>query len=243
MANYFVLGSRTLRAGMQGSDVELVQGFLKALPPPIGSDIPMSEKGTFGAATEAAVRRFQDYFNIAVDGIVGKNTYLFLGVPTGPFLPGNANLFGSRELEQGDSGWDVWVLQNRLSSTSQKFADAIGHPANSYFDAGTQTAVKLFQRDTHLPDTGVVDPATFFNIYYYTLMGSRYLQQGRWDRSKGYDVYWLQRHLTELGYYSGNLSGFFGSATEAAVRRLQQASAIGVDGIVGPQTYYKLAVY
>lgn len=243
MAEYITLGSRLLRSGMQGSDVELVQSFLKNLPNPIGTDIPMTEQGYFGPITEAAVKKFQNYFGLSADGIIGKNTFLFLGVPTSTYLPGGAKLFGSRNLQNGDYGWDVWVLQNRLAATAQKYKTALGMPADSQFGPRTENAVRMFQRDTHLTETGIVDPATFYNIYYYTQMGSRYLQSDRWDRYKGYDVYWLQRHLQELGYYTGQLTGIFGSATQSAVRRLQQASGVAVDGVVGPQTYYNLAPY
>jgi peptidoglycan hydrolase-like protein with peptidoglycan-binding domain len=72
-------------------------------------------------------------------------------------------------------------------------------------------------------------------------MGGRYLQQDRWERNEGYDVYFLQKHLKELGYYTGSLDGKYGPNTTAAVKALQTASGIKADGVVGPQTYYRLA--
>jgi peptidoglycan hydrolase-like protein with peptidoglycan-binding domain len=46
----------------------------------------------------------------------------------------------------------------------------------------------------------------------------------------------VQRQLNRLGYRAGDVDGLFGPITESAVRRFQQATGLGVDGIVGPQT-------
>lgn len=62
------LGSRNLRLGMRGADVELLQEYLFAAGYPVAVD------GIFGAETDAAVRRFQRDQNLAVDGIVGPQT-------------------------------------------------------------------------------------------------------------------------------------------------------------------------
>jgi peptidoglycan hydrolase-like protein with peptidoglycan-binding domain len=76
----------------------------------------------------------------------------------------------------------------------------------------------------------------------HTDMGGRYLQRNRFDRNQGYDVYFLQVHLKNMGYYTGALDGKFGMATQTAVKALQTAVGIPVDGVVGPQTYYHLAI-
>ncbi|HHV16414.1 MAG TPA: hypothetical protein GXX58_07550 [Gelria sp.] len=241
MAEYIVLGSRALRRGDTGSDVELVQNFLKVLPEPIGTQISMQEKGRFGLETANAVKKFQNYFDLKIDGIVGKNTFLFLGVPTGSYLSPGASLFGSRTLRRGSYGYDVWVLQNRLATTAKKFAVALGGPADKSFGSRTEAAVKLFQRDVHLQADGIVGPKTFYQIYYFAGMGGRILQRNRWDRNRGYDVYWLQRSLKDLSYYTGKLDAIFGPVTEAAVKKLQAAVGIKVDGVVGAQTFYHLA--
>lgn len=46
----------------------------------------------------------------------------------------------------------------------------------------------------------------------------------------------LQKDLTTLGFYSGPISGVYGSATTAAVSKFQKAAQLPVDGIAGPQT-------
>lgn len=236
---YICFGSRLLKMGMSGTDVEILQALLNNLPSPIS--LPISGESTFGPKTEAAVKKFQSYFNLTVDGIVGKNTFLFLGQQTGPYLPSGAVIFGCRNLSKGSSGRDVWVLQNRLSSTKKKYAMAIGAPADSIFGPKTQAAVKMFQQDRGLSVDGIVGPNTFMELFRHTYMGGRYLQKDRFERNQGYDVYYLQVHLKALGYYNGELDGKFGMVTAQAVKALQTAHAIKVDGVVGPQTYYYLA--
>ncbi|HEX4521123.1 MAG TPA: peptidoglycan-binding protein [Gaiellaceae bacterium] len=58
---------------------------------------------------------------------------------------------------------------------------------------------------------------------------------------EGGDVLAVQRRLAALGFPPGPLDGQYGPATERAVRRLQAAAGIEIDGIVGPQTRAALA--
>lgn len=51
----------------------------------------------------------------------------------------------------------------------------------------------------------------------------------------------LQQRLTELGYYDGPISGYFGILTESAVMAFQQSQGLAADGIVGPSTVMALS--
>ena len=51
--------------------------------------------------------------------------------------------------------------------------------------------------------------------------------------STGSTVSQLQTKLRSMGYYSGNIDGIYGSATETAVRNFQRAGGLTVDGIAG----------
>ena len=52
----------------------------------------------------------------------------------------------------------------------------------------------------------------------------------------GEEVTTLQASLAKLGFYTGEVTGYFGSLTEAAVKSLQAQNNIAAVGIVGPQT-------
>ncbi len=237
MVNNF--GSRILRSGRSGDDVRVLQTLLNYLPSAItGADIVVD--GDFGPQTQAAVKRFQTYFGLTADGVVGTSTFLYLGQPTGAAASGR--VFGSRDLRIGNSGRDVWILQNRLASTARNYAQALGVPADSSFGPKTQAAIKLFQADFGLTQDGVMGNQTLYQIYLHTFMGGRVLQSGSTSANRGLDVYALQTKLSALGYSPGALDGKFGPRTEAAVRMFQQAEKITVDGEVGPQTFYHLGL-
>lgn len=58
---------------------------------------------------------------------------------------------------------------------------------------------------------------------------SEYLKVG----SYGDKVTELQLRLTELGFYNGDITGYYGEQTEAAYKRFQNAAGLYMDGIAG----------
>ena len=59
-------------------------------------------------------------------------------------------------------------------------------------------------------------------------------------RDKGNNVLALQTGLNQLGYYTGELDGAFGSGTLKAVKAFQKAEGLTVDGLAGAKTQAKL---
>ena len=64
---------RTLRLGMSGDDVQLVQRILNSV---ISAGLALD--GDFGSATEAAVMKYQEFRGLEVDGIIGPATWASL---------------------------------------------------------------------------------------------------------------------------------------------------------------------
>lgn len=53
-------------------------------------------------------------------------------------------------------------------------------------------------------------------------------------------VEWIQTALKKLKFYTGTVSGSFGSLTKEAVRQFQKAHGLSADGVAGPKTIAKL---
>lgn len=60
--------------------------------------------------------------------------------------------------------------------------------------------------------------------------------------SRGAEVEAIQETLKEYGLFDGPVTGYYGTQTEAAVRRFQRARGLTVDGIAGPQTLGALGI-
>jgi len=58
--------------------------------------------------------------------------------------------------------------------------------------------------------------------------------------TKGEDVYWVQMRLTELGFYSGTVTGEYRGGTQKAVKAYQKAMGLEADGIAGRNTLNRL---
>ncbi|MBW8807888.1 MAG: peptidoglycan-binding protein, partial [Lysobacter sp.] len=63
-------------------------------------------------------------------------------------------------LRPGDRGQDVELLQYRLQRVGYQSPDGTPLPQHGEYDTATEQAVRQFQRDRGLPDTGVADPTT-----------------------------------------------------------------------------------
>jgi len=134
-----------LRIGDGGDAVRDVQRRLTRLGFDVGGDAP----GSYGAATEAAVRAFQEGRGLRLDGICGPQTWGSL-VEAG-FRLGDRLLYLRAPMQRGD---DVSELQEHLG--------ALG------FDAGrvdgiigprTVAALEEFQRNAGLTVDGICGPA------------------------------------------------------------------------------------
>jgi len=53
----------------------------------------------------------------------------------------------------------------------------------------------------------------------------------------------IQQALKNAGYYQGNVDGKIGSQTRQAIQAFQRDNSLGVDGVVGRQTWTKLKAY
>lgn len=60
--------------------------------------------------------------------------------------------------------------------------------------------------------------------------------------SEGKEVTAIQEALKDRGLFTGNVTGYYGTQTQAAVKRFQKIKGIKSDGIAGPQTLSALGI-
>ena len=165
-----------LRRGTTGPSVVTIQVMLNRISQsyPAIPKIP-SVDGIFGARTEAAVRKFQEIFDLTVDGIVGKATWyamvrLYTAVTRLSELRSQgqrfySNSWAAEPLRQGDQGIKVEHLQYMLSVLSAYIPEIPSVTVDGIYGSATRNAVIAAQRRFGLPQTGEVDFNTWDEIY------------------------------------------------------------------------------
>ena len=166
-----------LQRGSTGPNVVVVQVALNRIAQnyPAIPKIPTAD-GIYGSRTEASVRAFQQIFNLTPDGIVGPATWyaivrLYTAVTELSELRSQGQQFyavnwsSPSGLQVGDSGEKVRLLQYMLSVLSQYISGIPPISVDGIFGNDARNAVLAAQRRFRLPETGIVDSATWDAIY------------------------------------------------------------------------------
>ena len=165
-----------LRRGTTGPSVVTAQVMLNRVSQsyPAIPKIP-SVDGIFGARTEAAVRKFQEVFDLTQDGIIGPATWntlvrLYIAVTRLGELRSQgqrfyANSWAHTPISQGDRGIRVEHLQYMLSILSEYISEIPPLTIDGVYGPATRNAVLAAQRRFGLPQTGEVDFETWDEIY------------------------------------------------------------------------------
>lgn len=132
----------TIRYGNRGNVVKFLQCYLNLY----GNTLTVD--GIFGSGTQNAVRKFQQDNGLAVDGIVGRNTWRTLMMQdTLPLL------------RRGSRGVYVRYLQQKLVAKLYPAGTADG-----IFGGNTESAVRQFQEENGLSVDGIVGPLTWAKL-------------------------------------------------------------------------------
>ncbi|MGG3822730.1 peptidoglycan-binding protein [Geobacillus thermodenitrificans] len=135
--------------------------------------------------------------------------------------------------------WKVGMSSSKVKELQQLLKEKgfFSYPqATGYFGPITEEAVRAFQKAANLPVTGVVDDATYAKLRAF-VPTARTLSVGM----RGDDVKVLQQRLKQLGYFKyPEITGYFGTVTEAAVKQFQQANGLKVTGKADAVTIERL---
>ena len=207
--------------------------------------------GTCKADDVAAIRVFQRYNGLTVDGVAGYDTQVKLYSLTavtfsGDIAGGTVDTFTT--LRKGMTGDLITQLQQRLISLGYLAAGS----ADGNYGTKTAEAVYAFQKANGLVRDGVAGSKTLNKLYgsaaatatpaptstpnvtdsTVQIATNATLRKGDVNSS----VKAMQQRLIELGYLSGKVDGNFGAQTFAALQAFQRANALSVDGIAGSKT-------
>lgn len=177
------------------------------------------------------------------------------GVAAAPAATLSPNALGTVTLRYGVRSEAVRALQTRLKELGF-FSDSV----TGYFGTVTRASVRAFQRANGLTADGIVGSATRAKLYGHTVITPESTEQTTIDpgatvQPLGYGVLGtqtlkkgmsleavrvLQTQLKALGYYTGTVTGSFGTQTKQAVMDFQRKNGLTADGIVGSATRGRL---
>ena len=256
-----------LKLGSSGNEVKTIQQQLNRISDAYPSIPKINDPdGIFGAQTEAAVKRFQNIFNLAQDGIVGKSTWyriknVYNGVKKLAELTAENLTFDEVEpiypslLKEGMSGDYIKTLQYYLNIVAYFYPQIPNIDVDGYFGPKTREAVIAFQEMFGLVPDGIVGRDTWkaLSNAYKTSINSipeEYKSEAEivypgYVLSEGItndDVRRLQTFLEKISQAypsipSVTVDGVFGEKTKEAVSAIQRMYGIPVSGVAGPVTW------
>lgn len=256
-----------LKLGSSGNEVKTIQQQLNRIADAYPSIPKINDpNGIFGTQTEAAVKRFQNIFNLAQDGIVGKSTWyriknVYNGVKKLAELTAENLTFDEVEpiypslLKEGMSGDYIKTLQYYLNIVAYFYPQIPNINVDGYFGPKTKEAVIAFQEMFGLVPDGIVGRDTWkaLSSAYKTSINSipeEYKSEAEivypgYVLSEGItndDVRRLQTFLEKISQAypsipSVTVDGVFGENTKEAVSAIQRMYGIPVSGVAGPVTW------
>lgn len=145
--------ARTIRYDSFGSDVVAFQNQLKEL-----GCFPKGVRSTgyFGTITKSAVERLQRSQGLAVDGVVGNQTYKAIAQSQGCSTTSTPSKRLTRTLRLGDRNQDVRYLQAQLKNWGFPSEPETPLQISGTFDQATDLAVRQFQRYHEISSDGIV---------------------------------------------------------------------------------------
>lgn len=148
----------------------------------------------------------------------------------------------SGALQLGSSGDNVSKLQERLKELGFYDGEITG-----YFGEATEAAYKAFQKAAGLNPDGIAGEDELELLYSDDAPKANTEKEEEKEEEKndgtyklgdqGDEVSAIQQKLADLGYYYSEITGYFGEATEQAVKDFQTVNELEATGVVDEYTY------
>ena len=244
-------GYQVLQKGAKGDNVTALQEALIELGYMTGK-----ADGNFGAATEKAVKAFQEKNEYPVTGIMDANLQAFLYTGSPKAASGDKTSVKTLSpvqgvtMRKGNKGSQVTKLQEALIELGYLKGSATGT-----YDTNTIGAVRSFQKKNGLTADGSAGAEVQKLLYSGNAISATATatpkvteaptptptvavpEESLKEGATGQDVKTLQKRLKELGYYKSSIDGKFGRLVTKAVKDFQTAHGLDADGIAGKGTY------
>ncbi len=114
------------------------------------------------------------------------------------------------------------------------------------FGPASKKALKEFQSSNNLISDGILGKNTCkslnnkANVVKKTIKATNSINTDS-QKAKSTEILNVQKRLSELGLYSGEIDGINGSRTKIAIKNFQNKAGLTPDGIIGPKTLSALA--
>ena len=254
-----------LRRGSTGTAVRELQFYLYLMSAYESSIPAVSIDGSFGAATENAVRAYQRFAKLTVDGVVGRTTWNSLYGKasilrvSGPVVTLKRLPYPGTPLAVGATG-DAVLYYNLLLQRIAYYFDSVESPplSDRYTDE-TAASTRSAQALLDLPETGVADAETWTAVEALSLQlaavspnpdrdagqadayPGRAMKEGSVGPDVGQIEQWLNgRYMRICGedYVTENFR--FGPKETEGVRAAQERADLLVTGTVNEETWAAL---
>ncbi|MBE6872077.1 MAG: spore cortex-lytic protein [Ruminococcaceae bacterium] len=253
--------------GTSGEDVRSIQRRLNR----IGDNYPSIPKipvtnGVYNITTRDAVLKFQEIFDLEQTGIVDKSTwyriyYIYTSVRRLAELTAEVvtreeveRVF-PRALQLGDTGRYVQTIQYYLAVIGYSSETIPQVSIDGVFGAETESAVKAFQKEKGLEETGIVDRETwnalvtaydaaraFLSGQYITAADEIYPGRFISPGVEGDEVRSIQRFINMIAEKDSNISpvtvtGVYDTQTQEQIRKIQAENNLPQTGNIGAITW------
>lgn len=202
--------------------------------------------------SSALVKRLEAGETIIVEGVSGDFLKVSQNGDSGYVMAAYVNVklvavspvpdSGYTTLQKGDLNDNVYALQ--LALLEMKY---LSGKADGNFGSGTESAVKAFQANNALPQTGAVDPNMQALIYegkpkhkggQKVALNALSPLSGAIIRlnAMGKAVEKAAQRLKDLGYYADSVGETYTQAMQSAAKEFQKKNGLNADGAIGSAT-------